>query len=148
MGTRSHIGVRVTKDTKVGTRTIKAGEVMHAYCHWDGYPSNQIPILTGSYTKEAEVVTLLTHGQMSNLGKKCDGADGSITSLRFDAETKSLQEQSRPNCKHTFDDKVDDQTTYYGRDRGEEGCEFQVNTYEEDGIDEAYQHLNLSNGEK
>lgn len=69
-----------------------------AYCHWDGYPEHNGAILLEHYSHPEKLAKLISLGDMSLLG---------------------------PNIgkKHSFDDRPDGVTTYYGRDRGESGVE-------------------------
>lgn len=88
MATRSNIGIKNTD-----------GSIEMIYCHWDGYPDNQLPILTGHYDTEDKVRELLALGDIS-----------------------SLAERVRPNEneKHSFDNPIDDVVVAYHRDRGED----------------------------
>ena len=76
------------------------GKVMQIYCHWDGYLDNNGKILYNHYQDPFKVRELMDLGDLSSL---------------------------YPNIgeKHSFDDRVacDGQCTFYGRDRGETGCE-------------------------
>jgi len=56
MGTRSAIGYRQP-----------SGAVRAVYCHWDGYPSHQMPILEKHYNTLAKVKALIRPGSMSCL---------------------------------------------------------------------------------
>lgn len=58
MSTRSYIGI-INKD-----RSVDA-----VYCHWDGYPDNQGPILKDSYDSAEKVRKLLSLGSLSALGR-------------------------------------------------------------------------------
>jgi len=69
------------------------GTVTGVYCHFDGYVSYVGRRLFEYYNTEEKVLELLKHGNMSTLGT-CVGE------------------------KHDFDNRGD-QTTYYGRDRGD-----------------------------
>lgn len=76
-------------------RVLPGGETaLRIYCHSDGYPSWNGRILLENYTTEEAVVELISHGDMSSLGATISD-------------------------KHDFDDRPDNVTTYYGRDRGE-----------------------------
>lgn len=81
------------------------GKVLTAYCHWDGYPSHNGKILLDHYNTQSKVANLLAPGDMSYLRENCNGAEG-----------------------HSFDNPVEGQTVYYGRDRGENDVE--PRTYE------------------
>jgi hypothetical protein len=64
------------------------------YCHWDGYLEHVGRILREHYTAPAKIEDLIEHGDISSL----------------DVEIGS---------KHDLDNRPDGQTTFYGRDRGE-----------------------------
>ena len=59
MSTNSRIGILHEDGT---TETI--------YCHWDGYPSHQMPILTKHYDTADKVKALLALGDISILGER------------------------------------------------------------------------------
>lgn len=88
MATRSNIGIKNTD-----------GSIEMIYCHWDGYPSHHLPILTGHYNTEDKVRELLALGDIS-----------------------SLAERVKPNENevHTYNKAIDDVVVAYHRDRGEE----------------------------
>jgi|TARA_R110000782_G_scaffold227707_1_gene314415 hypothetical protein len=56
MGTRSAIGY-----------VQPCGSVRAVYCHWDGYPSHQLPILQEHYNSLDKVKALIKPGSMSSL---------------------------------------------------------------------------------
>lgn len=56
MGTRSAIGYKQPD-----------GSIRAAYCHWDGYPSHQLPILNEHYRTVEAVRKLVSPGSMSSL---------------------------------------------------------------------------------
>ena len=56
MGTRSAIGY-----------LQPSGSVRAVYCHWDGYPSHQLPILEAKYNTLPKVKALIKPGSMSSL---------------------------------------------------------------------------------
>lgn len=102
MGTRSRIGYVNSEN----------GFITSAYCHWDGYPSNNGKILLENYTSTEKVRQLVDQGDMSSLGEKCTKPEG-----------------------HTFDTPVDGYTTYYGRDRGETGVKAKTSVSKEKFVD-------------
>ena len=73
------------------------GSVGQVYCHWDGYLDHNGKILQEYYTDPFKLRDLIDRGDLSSLGP--DLGD-----------------------KHDFDERTSD-CTFYGRDRGEEGCE-------------------------
>jgi hypothetical protein len=98
----------------MGTRS-RIG-VMHGdkcksvYCHWDGYLDHNGRILLEHYDS-AKANHLVALGDLSSLCKNIEIPDG---------------------VEHTFEDPADGITTFYGRDRKENGCEFAVDhTFEE-----------------
>lgn len=68
------------------------------YCHWDGYPDYNGIILADCYSDEAKLADLISLGDISSLGQ-------------------SIGQQ------HSFDDRPEGVTTFYGRDRGEKNIE-------------------------
>lgn len=88
MATRSKIGVRQSD-----------GTITSIYCHWDGYPSNQMPILLGSYNTIEKANELMELGSLSSLGPRL---------------------APNPDEQHSFDKPVDGICAAYHRDRGEE----------------------------
>lgn len=56
MSTRSAIGYQVI-----------SGAVTAVYCHWDGYPDHQLPILNAHYSKLPAVRSLIRPGSISHL---------------------------------------------------------------------------------
>ena len=67
------------------------------YCHWDGYIERVGRILRQHYTDPAKVAELIEHGDISSL-------------------------QAEIGSPHDFDGRSNGQTTFYGRDRGENDC--------------------------
>jgi hypothetical protein len=56
MGTRSAIGYQ-----------LPSGRIRAVYCHWDGYPKHQVPILIEHYNSLEKVKALIKPGSMSSL---------------------------------------------------------------------------------
>lgn len=121
MGTRAIVGMQIGKN-----------KYLSVYTHWDGYPSHHLNILCYHYNTEEKVRELLSHGDISVLDVKCDGADG-------------VQDEHRSKTglivKHTFDTPVKDQTVYYGRDRGETNVDAKVHTGMKRFKDEEYSYV-------
>jgi hypothetical protein len=88
------------------------GNIVSAYCHWDGYPSHNGAILRGFYDTLPKVQELLSIGDMSSLGPRCDAPQGQPTS---------------------------DHTIYYGRDRGEEPSPTKTHASKAELLDESKQ---------
>jgi hypothetical protein len=92
----------------MGTRSVIG--VMHGnkaktvYCHFDGYLSHNGEILLENYSS-AKANHLVALGDMSTLGTEIEIPEGQT---------------------HSFDNPLKGVTVFYGRDRGEDGCEFRV----------------------
>ena len=67
------------------------------YCHWDGYLAHVGRILRDYYSDQAKVAELIEHGDISILGAEIGDA-------------------------HDFGEHPPGQTTFYGRDRGDNDC--------------------------
>ena len=92
----------------MGTRS--AIGVMHGdkakvvYCHWDGYVDYNGRILQEHYNS-AKANHLVALGNISSLKRNIEIPEG---------------------VEHSFNEPANDITVFYGRDRGEEGQEFEV----------------------
>lgn len=89
----------------MGTRSnivtqLLDGSWKSVYCHWDGYPAGVGRTLLDNYNSQERAESVVSLGDISSLRPRNDGAPG-----------------------HSFDSPVDDQTIYYGRDRGETGTD-------------------------
>ena len=89
MSTRSRIGILYGDGT---TETV--------YCHSDGFPEHQMPILTGHYDTIEKVEELIDLGDLSILKERIAPAEGEPHG--FD-----------------YDDRAENVTVAYHRDRGE-----------------------------
>jgi hypothetical protein len=94
------------------------GSIRQIYCHWDGYPSNNGQLLLDHYNSQelAELVTSI--GDMSLLAASVECPKG-----------------------HSFDNRVDGYTVFYGRDRGENGTEPRTHADESTLQGEDYNYL-------
>lgn len=92
----------------MGTRSrigVMHGDVLKSvYCHWDGYLEHNGRILLEHYDS-AKANHLVALGDISSLDKNVEIPEG---------------------AEHTFDSPTKGITVFYGRDRGETGCDFQV----------------------
>lgn len=86
-------------------RQYEDGSFRAVYAHWDGYPEHNGRMLLSHYSDMDKLNSLLDEGDISCL-------------------------RDRVGEKHDFGEfglsdtaKENDWTTFYGRDRGEEGCE-------------------------
>ena len=106
MGTRSRIAV------------MHGSVCKSVYCHWDGYLDNNGRILQEYYdsTKANNLVAL-----------------GDLSSLRPNiGEKHAFSKLEVPMDGEAYEKLYGDMCTFYGRDRGEEGCDFKVaHTFEE-----------------
>ena len=99
MATRSTIGI-LNSD----------GSVTAVYCHWDGYPEYNGKILSENYDTSDKVRELLAMGSISSLGEKI-GVKHPFS--RFDLTDGAVYDEAA----------YEGITTFYGRDRGEQGVE-------------------------
>jgi len=74
------------------------GTVVGVYCHWDGYPEGAGKILDEHYRDPAKLAALVELGSISSLGPEIGE-------------------------RHPFEERREDWTTFYGRDRREPGTE-------------------------
>lgn len=92
----------------MGTRSaigvIHGDKAKVVYCHWDGYLSYNGQILQDHYNSP-KANHLVALGDLSVLGRNIEIPE---------------------DVTHTFDNPADGFCVFYGRDRGEEGCEFRV----------------------
>jgi len=106
---------------------LPTGEARAIYCHWDGYPSHQMPILTENYNTVEKVRELMELGDISSLAPKVKPDEG---------------EEHSFNKPHRDKEGNLDIVVAYHRDRGEP-----LRNGEHDGVDE--QEFNyLFDGEK
>lgn len=97
MGTRSAIGYRLNN-----------GQVRAVYCHYDGYPSHQMPILTEHFNSVMGACALIEPGFMRSLGKKpeyMDAPELAETINRYSVE----QHWRNMGCEHLYVYEDDDQ---------------------------------------
>ena len=85
----------------IGYKT-QEGKIRAVYCHWDGYVACNGRILQENYQAAYKIARLIEQGDMSSL----------------DAEP-----MPNPSEAHSFNAPQDGVVVYYGRDRGETGCE-------------------------
>jgi hypothetical protein len=100
MSTNSRISIKLKDQSK---KSI--------YCHWDGYPDNQLPILKDHYNTDEKVEELIALGSISYLAKRV---------------------KPEPGESHSFDNPAKGVIVAYHRDRGEElskGCDRQSYNY-------------------
>lgn len=96
MSTRSRIGIQ-----------LEDGRYKSIYCHWDGYPEHQLPLLNKNYNELEKVEALLNLGDISVLGELISPDD---------------------KKEHSFDNPQLGVTLAYGRDRGETNVSAKITT--------------------
>lgn len=99
MATRSAIALRVHDN-----------QLMTVYCHWDGYPSYNGKLLSENYNAPSKIASLLLRGDISSLGP--------TIGEKHNFNTFGMTPEEKANCENM--------TTFYGRDRGEKGCDFRL----------------------
>ena len=99
MGTRSTIALEFAD-----------GTVEQVYCHWDGYLEYNGKMLLEHYSNPFILRDLIDLGDISSL-KPTVGTKHAFS--QFDTEMK----------QEDYDALYGEMTTFYGRDRGEGGCE-------------------------
>ena len=110
MGTRSRIGV------------MHGDKLKSVYCHWDGYLEHNGAILLEHYDS-VKANNLVALGDLSSLGKVI--GEKHPFSPHFDEGSKAAYDAAQEAGYCTF----------YGRDRGEHGVEFQVSHSFNDFLD-------------
>lgn len=84
--------------------SVRVGDSIKViYGHWDGYPSHVGRLLLDHYNTQEKAESLVNLGNFSSLDVSVECPEG-----------------------HSFDSKAERCTTFYGRDRGEEGQECRV----------------------
>ena len=92
------------------------GTVAQVYAHWDGYLEGNGALLVNYYNTPEKVEELIAQGDISSLGTSVGKRHPfSVFEAKDDAD-KAAQQEAEDN----------DWTTFYGRDRGEPGCEARV----------------------
>lgn len=108
MGTRSRIGV------------MHGDKCKSVYCHWDGYLEHNGAILQEHYDSP-KANNLVALGDLSSLGAKLGEAH---------PFSKYELKEEDPDFDKLFalheQAEAEGWTTFYGRDRGEKGTEFQT----------------------
>ena len=113
MGTRSRIGV------------MHGDNVKSIYCHWDGYLDFNGRILQEHYDS-ARANHLVALGDMSSLRANI-GEEHAFSQFELPAEEVEAYKTLTENW-----------CTFYGRDRGEKGTEWQVATTFEEFLGQCY----------
>lgn len=88
----------------------EGGQFVASYCHFDGYPTGVGYQLINHYNDQDLAECLVTGGDMSSLGPRCDRPDG-----------------------HSYSHPVEGYTVYYGRDRGERNTGPRVGAFDSVG---------------
>ena len=87
MATRSLIGIQFDN------------YIEYIYCHYDGYPDNQLPLLNDYYNNIDDAEALISLGDISYLAEYVESDD--------------------PDSLHSFNNPEEGVVVAYGRDRGE-----------------------------
>ena len=110
------------------------GTVAQVYCHWDGYLDNNGRILVNHYTTPEKVEALIAQGDISSLGPVIGEKHDFDIPFLYDSPEYKAEAERRRNI-----------TTFYGRDRGEEGTQARVfasvEDYENNADFEEYDYL-------
>jgi len=110
----------------MGTRSAIAvahGDVIKAiYCHWDGYLAHNGYILQKHYPSHL-ANQLVSMGDISRLGSEIGEKHAFSAAV---AKMKTYQ----------YDELYGNMTTFYGRDRGEDGADWSVFNSREDFVSE------------
>ena len=103
MGTRSMIAIQnpYSKDVRA------------VYCHWDGYLEHNGAILQKHYAASSKVNNLIALGDISSLRPEI-------------GEKHAFSRLETPMDEEVYEKLYGNMTTFYGRDRGETGVEFNV----------------------
>jgi len=101
MGTRSRIGI------------MHGSKVKSIYCHWDGYLGFNGQVLQ-EYYDSAKANQLVALGDLSSLREEI-GEKHAFS--KFDLPKEEVE---------AYEALTENWCTFYGRDRGEKGTEFQV----------------------
>ena len=91
------------------------GTVHKVYCHWDGYLDNNGRILFDSYQDPFKVQRLMDLGDISSLGPEIGDQHSFDIPHKYGTPEYQAEAERRQGI-----------TTFYGRDRGEEGTECRV----------------------
>lgn len=86
------------------------GTVSQVYCHWDGYLDNNGRILFDNYNDPAKIEQLVALGDISSLGPEIGEKHSFDIPFKYGTPEYEAEQEARRNI-----------TTFYGRDRGEDG---------------------------
>lgn len=107
MGTRSTIALEFAD-----------GTVEQVYCHWDGYLSHNGRILRDHYSDPFKLRDLIDQGSISSLGKEIGEKHPFGPAYNETDAAKKAEVQAAYDAAHEAG-----WTTFYARDRGEDGVE-------------------------
>jgi hypothetical protein len=108
------------------TITVRLNENIRlsVYSHFDGYPEHVGKLLKEHYNTKAKALELVSYGDISSLRAKIEPDN---------------------NLPQDFDNRQDDVTTFYGRDRGEKNVDCQILKNSEQVSEEEFNYY-LNNG--
>ena len=119
------------------------GTIGQVYCHWDGYLSYNGKILFENYSNPFILRDLIDLGDVSSL-RPTIGTKHPFSVLDLPSDSPMSKDGK-------FEELYGNMTTFYGRDRSEEGCEARYfNNYDEhflvDGQQEEYDYILRTDG--
>jgi hypothetical protein len=114
------------------------GTVQQVYCHWDGYLDHNGAILAEHYSNPFKLRDLIDLGDLSSLRPNI-GEKHAFSQFELRAEEVA-----------GYKALTEDMCTFYGRDRGETGCEARkfanVADYEANAQQEEYDYILRTDG--
>ncbi len=117
------------------------GTVQQVYCHWDGYLDNNGVLLQGHYSDPFKLRDLIDLGDISSLGPNIGD--------QHEFDCPAHIKYGTPEYE-AWSDAKREVTTFYGRDRGETGCEARkfanVADYEANAQQEEYDYILRTDG--
>ncbi len=88
------------------------GTVQQVYCHWDGYLDNNGKLLLNNYKDPFKLRDLIDLGDISSLGPEIGEKHDFDIPHKYGTPEYEAEQRVRQGI-----------TTFYGRDRGEEGTQ-------------------------
>jgi hypothetical protein len=101
------------------------GKCVSVYVHFDGYETARIPLLLEHYNSQELAEGIVALGSISSLNERLAPNEGE---------------------EHSFDNRIDDITVAYHRDRGEDFKQYKIGETKDDCFGEEYSY-HFENGE-
>jgi len=119
MSTRSTIGIR-----------LEDGKVRSIYCHWEGYPSHQKPLLK-HYTSKEKVEALIELGALSLLGEEIgvEHPFDAVIDYKRHQDDSAAQIKYMTEVQKKYNKKYGKMCRFYNRDRGDKWEHFEPETH-------------------